>query len=81
MEHRVYGHDVMQLLMARGGALPVAEFRAMAAAVFGPDARFWNCHDESFDFDGLLGFLGAKGKLVVADGVARLGFVPACGGH
>jgi probable metal-binding protein len=81
VEDRVFGHDVLQLLMARGGALPVADFRALTAATFGPDTRIWNCHDESFDFDGLLGFLGAKGKLVVEGGVARLGFVPACGGH
>jgi len=81
VEYRVFGHDVLQLLMARGGALPVAEFRELTAATFGANTRIWNCHDESFDFDGLLAFLGAKGKLVVKDGVAQLGFVPACGGH
>lgn len=81
MEPRVFGHDVMHLLMHRGGAMPVEELRALAAATFGPDTRFWNCHEESFDFDGLLGFLGARGKLDVADGTVRLGFVPACGGH
>ena len=81
MEDRVFGHDVMQLLMQRGGAMPVEEFRALTEATFGPDTRIWNCHDENFDFDQLLQFLGGKGKLVVQDGVARLGFVPACGGH
>lgn len=81
MEDRIFGHDVMQLLLQRGGSMPVAEFRALTAETFGKDTRIWNCHDENFDFDQLLEFLGSKGKLVVTDGVARLGFVPACGGH
>lgn len=81
MEDRVFGHDVLQLLLARGGAMPVEELRRTAAAAFGTDTRFWNCHNESFDFDQLLEFLGSRGKLVVQGGVARLGMVPACGGH
>jgi probable metal-binding protein len=81
VEDRIFGHDVMQLLMQRGGDMPLEELRSLAAETFGPDTRFWNCHDENFDFDQLLGFLGSKGKLAVQDGVVRLGFVPACGGH
>ncbi len=81
MEDRVFGHDVLQLLLERGGALPVEDLRGLAVAAFGPEARFWNCHDQSFDFDQLLGFLGGKGKLRVEDGMVRLGFAPACGGH
>ncbi len=79
MEDRIFGHDVLHLLLEVGGALPVEELRARAAQAFGPDARFWNCHEQSFDFDGLLAFLGSRGKLEVRDGLARLGFVPACG--
>lgn len=81
MEDRIFGHDVLQLLLQRGGAMPVEEFRALTAATFGKDTRIWNCHDQSFDFDQLLEFLGSRGKLVIEDGTARLGFVPACGGH
>jgi probable metal-binding protein len=76
----IYGHEVLQLL-ARQGALPVETLRAQAAAAFGPQATYCNCHGDSFDFDGLLAFLGSRGKLVVKDGVASLGFVPACDGH
>ena len=81
MEDRIFGHDVMQLLLQRGGAMPVDDLRRVAGATFGPDTRFWNCHDQSFDFDQLLEFLGSRGKLEVQDGLVRLGFVPACGGH
>jgi probable metal-binding protein len=81
VEDRIFGHDVLQLLLQRGGAMPVEDLRSMAESTFGPDTRFWNCHDESFDFDQLLEFLGSRGKLEVRDGIARLGFVPACGGH
>lgn len=81
MEDRIFGHDVLQLLLERGGALPVEELRARTASAFGTDTRFWNCHDESFDFDQLLEFLGSRGKLIIHDGIAKLGFVPACGGH
>lgn len=76
----IYGHEVLQLL-ARHGSLPVEALRAQTAAAFGPQAVFCNCHGDSFDFDGLLAFLGSKGKLVVKDGIATLGFVPACDGH
>jgi len=77
----IYGHEVLQILANHQGTLPVETLRAQAAAAFGPQAVFCNCHGDSFDFDGLLAFLGGKGKLVVKDGTASLGFVPACDGH
>jgi len=77
----IYGHEVLQILAQHQGSLPLERLRAEAARAFGPQAVFCNCHGDSFDFDGLMAFLGSKGKLVIRDGVASLGFVPACEGH
>jgi probable metal-binding protein len=77
----IYGHEVLQILADHQGSLAVEALRAQAAAAFGPQATYCNCHGDSFDFDGLMAFLGSKGKLVVRDGVVSLGFVPACIGH
>ena len=74
LEARLYRHAIDHLM-------DNYHLRGLAAASFGPEARFWNCHEQSFDFDQLLGFLGGKGKLRIEDGVVRLGFAPACGGH
>ncbi len=77
----IYGHEVLQILADHRGTLPLETLRARAAEAFGPQAAYCNCHGDTFDFDGLMAFLGAKGKLVVQDGVVSLGFVPACEGH
>lgn len=81
MQSRIFGHDVLQLLVRGGGVMAVEDFRALSEATFGAGTRIWNCHDESFTFDELLTFLEAKGKLVIEGGTARLGATPACGGH
>jgi probable metal-binding protein len=77
----VPGHDVLAMIAARGGRCSVTELKAAAAAAFGPQPVFGNCHGDRFDFDSLLAFLERKGKIAVAGDEVRLGAVPACAGH
>jgi len=78
----VPGHDVLSLLAARGGRCTVEELRSAAAAAFGEGAVFGNCHGDRFDFESLLAFLEAKGKLaLLGEDQLVLGAVPACSGH
>ena len=77
----VYGHEVLGLLAGRGGRLPVAELKGLAAAAFGEDALYGNCHGDRFRFEGLLEFLASAGKLTLDGDHAALGHVPGCSGH
>ncbi len=77
----VYGHEVLSLLAGRGGRLPVAELKALAAAAFGGDALYGNCHGDRFGFEGLLEFLASAGKMTLDGDDVALGRVPGCSGH
>lgn len=62
-ETLVLGHHVLDLLGARGGRGTVALLRADAENIFGPHATYANTQGAEFDFDGLLDFLVAAGRL------------------
>lgn len=78
MSEPLYGHDLLSLLNEAGGTCRLEELRSASAAVHGPAAVYCNCHGDSFDFDGVIGFLGSKGKITVADGTVAFGGAPAC---
>jgi len=77
----VMGHDVLDLVAQAGGAISIDTLRAKAAARFGSEAVYGNCHGQLFSFDELLEFFRAKGKLTCAGSDVALGGVPACSGH
>lgn len=78
MSEPLYGHDLLALVRERGGSVSVEALRAAALALHGPDPVYHNCHGDSFDFDGVLAFLGHKGKITLAGGTVSLGNAPAC---
>lgn len=78
MSEPLYGHDLLTLVLARGGSISVDDLRAASLAAHGPAATYHNCHGDAFDFDGVLAFLGSKGKIQVVDGILSLGAAPAC---
>jgi probable metal-binding protein len=78
MSEPLYGHDLLGLLVEKGGTCRLEDLRAAAAAAHGASATYCNCHGDSFDFDGVIGFLGGKGKVQVVDGQVTLGMAPAC---
>ncbi len=78
MSEPLFGHDLLSLLVAKGGSCRLEELRAAAVAAHGAEAVYCNCGGDSFDFEGVLAFLGSKGKLQVHDGTVTLGMAPAC---
>jgi probable metal-binding protein len=78
MTEPLYGHDLLGLLVAKGGACPLEDLRAASATAHGAGATYCNCSGDTFDFDGVLAFLGSKGKVSVTDGTVSLGLAPAC---
>ena len=78
MSEPLYGHDLLGLLLEKGGTCRLEDLRAAATAAHGPAATYCNCSGDSFDFDGVIAFLGSKGKISVAEGTVRLGMAPAC---
>ncbi len=78
MSEPLYGHDLLRLLVERGGACSLEQLRADAVGAYGAEATFCNCHGDTFDLEGVLGFLARKGKIALVDGQVRLGDVPAC---
>ncbi len=78
MSEPLYGHDLLSLLVEKGGTCRLEDLRAASIAVHGAEAIYSNCHGDSFDFDGVIAFLGSKGKVRVADGSVALGMAPAC---
>jgi probable metal-binding protein len=78
MSEPLYGHDLLSLLVKKGGNCDLADLRAASEAAHGVGATYCNCHGDTFDFDGVLAFLGSKGKVRVAEGRVSLGMAPAC---
>ncbi len=78
MSEPLYGHDLLGLLVEKGGTCRLEDLRAASQAAHGPAAIYSNCHGDSFDFNGVIAFLGSKGKVQVADGQITLGMAPAC---
>lgn len=60
----VMSDHLLDLVGARGGGCTVPLLRADAEAMFGPRAVYANCQGTEFDFDGLVDFLVAAGRLV-----------------
>jgi len=78
MSEPLYGHDLLSLLVEKGGTCALEDLRAASEAAHGKAAIYCNCHGDSFDFDGVITFLGSKGKVRVTDGTVSLGMAPAC---
>lgn len=78
MSEPLYGHDLLSLVVARGGACSLEQLRADAAGVFGSEATFCNCGGDTFDLEGVLGFLASKGKIAITGDRIVLGNKPAC---
>ena len=78
MSEPLYGHDLLGLLLEKGGACRLEDLLAASITAHGAGATYSNCHGDSFDFEGVIAFLGSKGKITVADGRVTLGMAPAC---
>ena len=78
MPEPLYGHDLLSLLVDKGGNCRLEDLRAVSVAAHGASAIYCNCKGDSFDFDGVIAFLASKDKIQVVDGTITLGAAPAC---
>jgi probable metal-binding protein len=78
MSEPLYGHDLLSLLLEKGGACRLEDLRLASTTAHGTEAVYCNCGGDSFDFDGVIAFLASKGKVQVAGGTVTLGSAPAC---
>lgn len=78
MSEPLYGHDLLRLVAEHGGACSLEQLRADAVGAYGSEATFCNCAGDTFDLEGVLGFLARKGKVDLSDGHVRLGTASAC---
>lgn len=78
MSEPLYGHDLLSLLVERGGSCRLEDLRAASAATHGASAVYCNCGGDRFDFEGVIAFLARKGKVQVQGDTVTLGLAPAC---
>lgn len=78
MSDPLYGHDLLSLLVERGGTCSLDDLRAASQAIHGAEAVYCNCSGDTFDFEGVIAFLGRKGKVSIMGGQVSLGSAPAC---
>jgi probable metal-binding protein len=78
MSEPLFGHDLLSLLVEKGGTCRMEDLRASSTVAHGASAVYCNCHGDTFDFDGVVAFLSSKGKVRVEDGLVSLGTVQAC---
>lgn len=78
MSEPLFGHDLLGLLVEKGGGCSLEDLRAASEASHGVSATYCNCHGDNFDFDGVIAFLASKGKVQVTDGRVALGLAPSC---
>ncbi len=78
MSEPLYGHDLLRLVVERGGACSLEQLRTDSLSAYGAGVTFCNCHGDTFDLEGVLAFLAHKGKLELSGDQVRLGSAPAC---
>ena len=64
MSDSIHGHEVLHLMLERGGTFTREGLRDAIAARFGADARFHTCSADDLTADQLIDFLAARGKFV-----------------
>ena len=67
-QQQVHGHEVMQMIHDAKSPLTQKQLQAQIEAVYGADPKFFACAIADADFEGILTFLKARGKVVEVDG-------------
>ncbi len=67
VKNQVHGHDVMHMMLQRGGGFTRESLKAAILERFGTDTRFYTCSAQGMDADGIIRFLEAKGKFQLVD--------------
>jgi probable metal-binding protein len=76
MSESIHGHEVMRLMLERGGSFTRESLRDTVVGQFGAGARFHTCSAEDMTAEELIDFLAVMGKFVEADGGAGFNTQP-----
>lgn len=75
----IHGHEVIQMMVESGRTFTEATLCDAIVEKFGPDARFHTCSAEGLSPQGLIEFLGVRGKLMAVPGGFVFGAGKPCG--
>lgn len=64
MSQSIHGHEVMEMMLEKGGTFTRASLMQAMAERFGADARFHTCRASEMDAAALIDFLAARGKFI-----------------
>jgi len=67
MKQQIHGHEVMQMMLAKGKAFTRETLCSAIAEEFGEEARFYTCSNEEMTADELVTFLKERGKFIEKD--------------
>ncbi|MFT3868969.1 MAG: YecH family protein [Nibricoccus sp.] len=79
MNTSIHGHEVIQMMVEAGHPFTFASLREAIVARFGAEARFHTCSADGLTPEGLIEFLGARGKLAPVEGGFVFGAGTPCG--
>ena len=63
----IHAHEVMHMMLERGGAFSRASLARAITEHFGQDARFCSCSAAGMDVNQVIDFLESRGKFVPLD--------------
>lgn len=64
----IHAHEVMQMMLEKGGGFSRESLEQAIIAEFGADARFYSCSASGMDVAAVIAFLENRGKFVPRDG-------------
>lgn len=67
-QEQVHGHEVIQMISEAAGNITREQLQQQIQAVYGENPRFFACAIQDADFDGILTFLKARGKVYEVEG-------------
>ena len=67
-QEQVHGHEVMQMINDAAEPIDKEQLEQQIQAIYGPSPKFFACAIQDADFEGILTFLKARGKVVELNG-------------
>lgn len=67
-QEQIHGHEVMQMINDAVDPIDKKQLQQQIQALYGDDPKFFACAIQDADFEGILTFLKARGKVVELNG-------------
>lgn len=66
MSQSIHGHEVMEMMLQKGGTFTKAGLEKTMKEEFGPKARYHTCSAENMTASELIDFLDVRGKFLAS---------------